>query len=167
MLHYNPHAWYWAVATFPLQVWSSAALGYVDRNNAGFANWVQRGHQPTKIGTPEELLQVMQHSVQPHVMRMGVTVESQSTPALNAVYRVTEAALLTIGRLAITLGPKRGNTKTASLPDANGTPHTFMAAQLNELVTACDAYVMQWAEALAHNVAGTVVAYPSNIITIS
>src|SRR5262249_50041321 len=56
---YAPSNWYWAVATNPTQVYSSASVGYVALADATYVAWLAKGGAPTKISSEQSLWDVL------------------------------------------------------------------------------------------------------------
>lgn len=56
---YDPQDWYWIIAGDQDKVWSSAAAGYVDIDDAAYAAWLEAGGGPTPIGSLAELAEVL------------------------------------------------------------------------------------------------------------
>ena len=56
---YNVAKWFWVVAGSTTQVYSSAAVDYVDTSNAAYQAWLSRGNEPTAIATEQNLMDVL------------------------------------------------------------------------------------------------------------
>lgn len=168
MMVYHAKNWYWIVQ-YATQAWSSAALDYVEFSNTEFLAWKALGGQPTKIPNTSELLQVMKHQVQPHIMAPGIRLTSNSSPELNGAYALDDKSLSMMTHRAMSIGPKRplpGGGTTFNYHDLNGNPHAFTGPQFLAFVHACDTYIYNWEHALANCLNGNGRSFPSINISI-
>ena len=101
MIDFSPTNWYWIVAGDESRVWSSKASAYVPADDATYQAWREAGGIPTRIGSEQELADVLKpYGVSRPVLPHGFTVSMfQARAALmNAgLYDTVDAAMQQAG----------------------------------------------------------------------
>jgi hypothetical protein len=166
---YNPSNWYWCVAGNTTQVWSSAQLAYVPITDATYTAWLAAGNLATNIGSPAELIQVMQQQVVPLLQASGIAIISTSTPSLSGTYAIDPASLANLTALSTGIAagkPLPGGGTSFNYADLAGVQHAFTAAAFLNLAAAIETYVYDFDQALAALIAGQSATMPAPPLTI-
>lgn len=162
---YNPVDCYWVVAGSTTQVWSSKRFSYVPLTDATYVAWLAAGNKPSRIGSTEELLEVMQQQVLPVIQETGVAIQSTGTPALNATYGISpqdEINLVSLqAAVAASPSPFPGYYR-----DVNGVKITMTGPQFTSIAEGLLGFIAAFEDALETLVDGGSETVPTQPVTI-
>ena len=103
-------------------------------------------------------------------LEFGIAITSTGTPALDATYALDPVTLDEIGSVARDAAAGLGlpgGLSTFTYPDITGTPHTFAAADIQNLYKAMRNLLLQLNEQEATQAAGGTPTWPAQSATIA
>lgn len=167
---YNPIDCYWFVAGDITQVWSSARMMYVPVGDDNYQQWLASGLNTTSTNPAAgDLSAVMQEQALPLYFGAGITIVSDSTPAINSTYGLDPTTLDQIGTVARDSAAGFGlplGAESFQYPDMDGNIRSLSEPNVQNLYKAMRNYVAATTYAIKTRVMGGAADLPSSTVPI-
>lgn len=188
---YSPLLWYWVIGNKEGLVFSGAAGDYVPDDDPAYLQWIAAGRQPSAIPHDGELADVLANHPQVPAMavrhagwsewgavpvvrqlnvlvRAGVTIKSNGTPALDGVYPLDDDTRTRINTNVSYIDRNKGfspnEASTKDWPDVTGALHTFTTTKSYlDFATAVSDYYAGIGDWAANGGTGALPAEPMTI----
>ena len=166
MLLCNPLDWYWVVGGEETVVWSSNSMSYLDQTDNVYVQWLSRGGMPTNIATKENLVDVINSSVLPLILNLGVPVTCNTNNTLNATYSFNDLPALADAARDISSGLGMPNN-ILHFWDINKSPILVPQSYVVSLYLAIRNYKMTLPTVITEVINGVTASLPATPITIA
>lgn len=185
-MSYDPNNWYWIVGQDDSQVFSSKSGTRVPPTDADYQAWINQEGGPSRIGSWDELFDVLKQqapdaldrsidtiitagTISPERIRevklgKGISVDSTANKPLKGMYPIDDTS---VSRYKVILRLMQSqNIDEVGVLDVDGKIHKFAYDELNKLVTAITDYVdsVNFSEAVA--LSGISVTWPVNSVDL-
>lgn len=142
--NYDITNWYWQVAEFPNEIFSSVSLSYIDPSDSTYQSWLNVNQTPYKTDTGLSLSVLMIQQYVPRYLNTGIQIVSTNNVLLNGTYSATENDLNRISSIATGIAAGRGlpgQESTFYYSDIRGELHEFNSTEFLNFASSIETFI--------------------------